>query len=104
MLWWHSLITTLGVALGGEAYNQILLIVPLTIALIYMQWRMLPRSFESSAVAGSLLLAGALATAGFARWGAPGLADDLRLSRSMISLVPCSIRSLALFSVRSALL
>jgi|SRR5713226_4398333 len=52
-----------------------------------MQWRMLSRSFESSAAAGSLLLAGALLIAGFARWGAPGLADDLRLSCSMIALV-----------------
>jgi len=107
VLWWHSLITTLRLALGGEAYTQILLIVPLTIALIYMQWRVLPgplhpRSFESSAAVGSLLLAGALAIAGFARWGAPGLADDLRLSCSMIALVTWWIASVVFcFGVRA---
>src|SRR5260370_32202731 len=110
VLWWHSLITTLRLALGGEAYTQILLIVPLTIALIYMQWRTLPgplhpRSFESSAAPGSLLLAGTLAIAGFSRWGAPGLAGDLRLSCSMIALVTWWIASVWFcFAVRAFLL
>lgn len=93
MIWWHSLVTTLRLALVNEAYTHILLIVPLSIALIYLQSGTLPPSFESSAPAGSLLLAGALVIAGFARWGAAGLADDLRLSLSMIAFITWWIAS-----------
>jgi exosortase len=57
------------------------------VALIYLQSRTLPKNVESSATAGSLALAGAVLIAGFARCGAPGLTDDLRLSLSMIALV-----------------
>jgi exosortase len=87
LLWWQSLTATLRLALGNEAYTHILLIVPLSAALIYLQLRMLPKNLESNATAGSLALAGALLIAGFARWGAPGLADDLRLSLSVFALV-----------------
>jgi exosortase len=87
VIWWQALVTTLRFALGNEAYTHILLIVPLSAALIYLQSKMLPKNFESSATAGSLTLAGALLIAGFARWGAPGQADDLRLSLSMFALV-----------------
>src|SRR5258708_36693506 len=61
-----------------------------------MQWRVVLRRLGWGGGAGSLLLAGALATAGFARWGAPGLADDLRLSCSMIALVTWWIGSVVL--------
>ncbi len=87
LLWWHSLTGTLGLALGNQAYTHILLIVPLSAALIYLQLSMLPKNFESNATAGSLLLAGALLVDGFARWSVPGLAGDLRLSFSMFALV-----------------
>jgi exosortase len=93
VIWGHALLVTLRHALGNEAYTHILLIVPLSIALIYMQWRMLPRSFESSAAAGSLLLAGALLIAGFARWGTSGVPGDLQLSLSMFALVTWWIAS-----------
>jgi exosortase len=87
LLWWHSLTATLRLALGDPAFTHILLIVPLSAALIYLQSKMLPKNLELSAAGGSLLLAGALLIAGFARWGGPRLADDLRLSLSMFALV-----------------
>ena len=93
MIWWHALAVTLRFALNNEAYTHILLIVPLSMALLYMQWRTLPKSFESSASAGSLLLAGALVVTGIARWGGPNLTEDLRLSFSMIALVTWWIAS-----------
>ena len=92
MIWWHPLVITLRRGLGAEAYTHILLIVPLSIALIYLQSGTLRMSSESSASAGSLLLVGALLIAGFARWGSPG-PDDLRLSFSMIALVTWWIAS-----------
>jgi len=87
LLWWHSLTGTLSLALDNQAYTHILLIVPLSAALIYLQLSMLPKNFESNATAGSLLLGGALLVDGFARWGVPAPADDLRLSFSMFALV-----------------
>lgn len=91
--WWRPLIETLRLAVGEEAYTHILLIVPLSVALIYTQSKTLPLSLQSSATAGSLLLAGALLVGGFARWGAPGLADDVRLSLSMMALITWWIAS-----------
>jgi exosortase len=102
VIWWHALAVTWRLALNNDAYTQILLIVPLSIALIYMQSRTLPKSFEASFTGGSLLLAAALCVIGFARWGAPGLADDLRLSLSMIALVTWWIASVVFcFGVRA---
>jgi exosortase len=102
VIWRHALATTLRLALNNDAYTHILLIVPLSLALIYMQSTMLPESFQSSVTTGSLLLAGALIVTGFARWGAPGLADDLRLSLSMIALVTWWIASVVFcFGVRA---
>lgn len=102
LIWWHALVVTLRLALNNEAYTHMLLIVPLSMALIYTQWRTLPKSFEASATAGSLLLAGVLFVTAFARWGAPSLADDLRLSLSMIALVTWWIASLVFcFGVRA---
>ncbi|HEX9111247.1 MAG TPA: exosortase [Terriglobales bacterium] len=102
LLWWHSWAATLRLALGNEAYTHILLIVPLSATLIYLQSKMLSKNFESSATAGSLALGGALLIAGFARWGAPALADDLRLSLSMIALVTWWLGSVVFcFGVRA---
>lgn len=93
VIWWHALVATLRLALRDPADTHILLIVPLSLALIYVHSRSLSMTFESSATAGSLLLAGALLIAGLARWGAPDLSGDLRLSFSMIALVTWWIAS-----------
>ncbi len=36
LFWWHSLVMTLGLALANDAYTHILLILPLSAALIYL--------------------------------------------------------------------
>lgn len=95
VLWQHVLAATLRRALADDASTHILLILPLSITLIYAQSRTLTKSLEPSTTAGSLVLAGALLIAGFVRWGAPGLADDLRLSCSMMALVTWWIGSVA---------
>jgi exosortase len=103
VIWWHALVITLRLALNIQAYTHILLIVPLSIALIYMHSRTLPtESFEMSVAAGSLLLAVALVVIGFARRGVPSLADDLRLSFSMFALVTWWIATVVFcFGVRA---
>jgi len=102
VVWWHALVVTLRLALANEAYTHILLIVPLSIALICLQWKTRPQSFASSAIAGSLLLAVALLIGGFARWGVPGMAADLRLAVSMFALVMWWVASVvACFGARA---
>ncbi|MBZ5657837.1 MAG: exosortase [Acidobacteriia bacterium] len=102
VVWWHALVITLRLALDNEAYTHILLIVPLSLALIYLQLRTHPQTFESSSSAGSLLLAAALMIAGFASWGAPRIAADLRLSIGMFALVVWWIASVvACFGTRA---
>ncbi len=87
LLWWHALLGTLRLALSDEAYTHILLIVPLSLALIYFERKLSPWHAELGASAGAFLLAGALLIAGFARWGARGVSADLRLSLSMFAIV-----------------
>jgi exosortase len=86
-LWWHALVSTLGLALSEEAYTHMVLIVPLSLALIYLEGRASPRNCKPGGTAGAFLLAGALLIAGFAGWGAPSLGVDLRLSVRMFAMV-----------------
>jgi hypothetical protein len=58
VLWWHALVSTLRLALSEEAYTHIVLIVPLSLALIYLEKRTSPRNCEPGATAGAFLLAG----------------------------------------------
>ncbi len=37
LFWWHSVVTSLNLALANDAYTHILLILPLSAALIYME-------------------------------------------------------------------
>ncbi len=87
LLWWHALASTLQIALTEEADSHILLILVLAVALIYFEGRLSRPHSEPGVTLGVFLLAGALLIAGFARWGAPGVSADLRLSLSMFAIV-----------------
>src|ERR1700730_4265168 len=39
ILWWHPLVSTMGLALRKDEYTHILLILPVSAALIYREWR-----------------------------------------------------------------
>jgi exosortase len=94
LIWWPSLKETLRLALENEAYTHILLIVPLSAVLIYIQSSARP-NFQWSPVAGSLLLAGALSLLAVARWTTPPLHGDIRLSVRMFALVTWWIGAVA---------
>ncbi len=87
LLWWQALAGTLRLALTEEAYTHLMLIVPLSLALIYFERGTFFWHSEGSATAGVLLLAGALLIVGIARWGTPGLNADLRLTLNMFAIV-----------------
>jgi|SRR5271165_765714 len=84
---WHPLVATLRLALENDAYTHILLIVPLSAAIIYFDRKAFRSTPEPGATAGLPLLAAALLFAVLARWGMSSVPADLRLSLSMIALV-----------------
>jgi exosortase len=97
IFWWHPLVTTAELALSNDAYTHILLILPLSAALIYFDLKQQnSKSVNSnkiladpqpSSLPGLVLLTLALAIACCARWGMPTASDDVRLSLSMFSIV-----------------
>src|SRR5882757_5149829 len=87
VLWWRSLISTLELALSDEAYTHILLILPLSCALIYLERKIHGPELMSSVGSGGLLLGVALLIAAFGRWGTVGIPEDVQLSLGMLALV-----------------
>jgi len=92
VFWWRPLATTLHLALTNDAYTHILLILPLSVALIYFdsQYHQSPAlRFDPSPspLLGTTLLFLASLLAVYTRWGMPTTPDDLRLSLAMCALV-----------------
>jgi exosortase len=87
---WHTLVATLHLALANEAYTHILLIVPLSGALIYFDYfdrDAVGRTPYRRSVIGMVALVCAAILAFAARWGLPNIPPDQRLSLSMFALV-----------------
>jgi len=98
LFWWHPLVMTLGLALANDAYTHVLLILPLSAALIYMDSKYgnakeLRIDPPPSLRIGAALLALALVIGCYARWGMAAAADDIRLSLGMFALVTWWIAS-----------
>ena len=92
VFWWHSLVVTLELALANDAYTHILLIFPLSAALIYLDSKYMDSKAlrvrpQPSPRIGAALLALALVIGGYARWGMGATPGDVRLSLAMFALV-----------------
>jgi exosortase len=92
VFWWHCVVITCGIALSNDAYTHILLIVPLSTALIYQDSKYrdlknLQIDLRPTPRIGAGLLVLALLIGGYARWGMVVVSDDLRLSLGMLALV-----------------
>src|SRR5271157_1460149 len=83
---WHPLVDTFALALRDAAYTHILLILPVSAALIFREWRSLRPIIAPNVRAGSALLAMAVLVAGLAR-GWSSLSSDVQLSIRMFALV-----------------
>jgi exosortase len=83
---WHPLVTTFHLAVSSDAHTHILMIVPLSAALIYLDRKLIRRPFPWSVEAGVALLLMALIIAGATKWFGT-LPDDVRVSVSMFALV-----------------
>jgi exosortase len=86
-IWWRPLASTFALALSDQQYTHILLIVPISVSLVVLDWNAPKPSSRSSVGIGALLLLGAAALAFVLRWNAFALPDDVRLSGSMLTFV-----------------
>lgn len=97
LFWWHFLITNLGLALTSEAHTHILLVLPLTAALIYVDSKYLDSKHTDSKALGTdpqpsrgvgvALLVLALLIGCYGRWGMVATPSNAQLSLSMFGLV-----------------
>jgi exosortase len=86
-IWWKALITTFALALRDDQYTHILLILPVSAALIFVDWKSPEPSTGMSLSIGSGLLVAAALVIVLARFGAVPLHPDEQLSVSMLALV-----------------
>jgi exosortase len=98
IFWWHPLAATFGLASANDAYTHILLILPLSAALVYLDLKdrkTRQKRYDSEAASksnlghsiGAVLLTLAFLVGCYGRWGMPAATDDIRLSLEMFSLV-----------------
>jgi exosortase len=83
----HSLFATLALALRNDQYTHILLILPVSMALIYFDWPSLQGIFTPNVRSGSALLAMAVFAAIFVTVRSAVLSPDVQLSIRMLALV-----------------
>lgn len=84
---WRPLLATFSLALRNDQYTHILLILPVSLALIYLAWPSLRGKFSPSIRAGSVFLVIAILAAVFATVRSSTLPPDLQLSIRMLALV-----------------
>ena len=101
LFWWHPLIATLGLALTNDAYTHVLLILPLSAALIYMDLKYgesiaIRIDQQSGLGLGAALLVLAFVIGCYTRWGTVASPDDARLAMGMFALVIWWIASVIL--------
>ena len=84
---WHPLVETFALSLRDNEYTHVLLILPLSAALIFLEWRTLRPVITLNVRSGSVCLTiAALIACSALGWPAP-LPSDLLLSIRMLALV-----------------
>jgi exosortase len=91
LFWWHFLVVTWKLALANDAYTHILLILPLSAALIYAdsKWaraKLVRTERGPVPIVGMALLAVALLIGTCVRWRMNAASDDVRRSIAMLAL------------------
>ena len=97
-LWWHTLVGTFLLAFRNNAYTHIVLIIPISVALISSEWRSQKAQPEANLRAGLALLVVAVLIGSIGRgwWGAARFPADVLLSVSMLAAVTWWIGSFVL--------
>lgn len=86
-VWWQPLVSTLKLALGSDAYTHILLIAPLSVALIYFERSGVPYVPSRRGWAGWVLLSVALLLRALTAASFNAAPADILLSLSVFGLV-----------------
>jgi exosortase len=86
-IWWLPLASSFALASRDEQYTHILLILPISAALIFVDWKSPDPSTSLSVRIGSVLLAAAILANAAVRWGTFPLSSDVQLSLNMLALV-----------------
>jgi exosortase len=84
---WRPLFDTLALALRDDQYTHILLILPISLALIVLEWRSLDSTSSPNIPIGSTLLGMSVVIAGLASARSASISSDLQLSIRMVALV-----------------
>src|SRR5271157_4291275 len=89
VLWRHTLVATFELAFRNNSYTHIFLILPISVALIFTQWRSRKVKPESNFRAGLALLVMAILISFIEgrRWGSTNLPADVQLSLGMLLAV-----------------
>jgi len=88
VLWWHTIVATVLSALHNDAYTHLLLILPISVGLVLVEWRSgKPRPEPNIPIGLALFVLAVLI--GFIEgvWGRGSLAADVRLSLGMLAAV-----------------
>jgi exosortase len=86
-IWWKALISTFALALRDDQYTHILLILPVSMALVFVDWKSSePLTGMSRSIGSGLLVAAALVIV-LTRFGAVPLQTDEQLSLNILALV-----------------
>jgi exosortase len=87
VIWWNPLTSSFALALRDDQYTHILLILPVSVALMYLEWKPSETSGESSSRLAIILLFVAVAVSIVARLQILPLRGDEQLSVSMLTLI-----------------
>lgn len=89
VLWWHVILATLDLALHTDAYTHLLLILPISIAMICSEWRVRNVQVRPNLPAGlTLLTLSLLVSFAGERWRARGdIPADIQMSLGMLAVV-----------------
>jgi exosortase len=103
LIGWHPLVDTLALSLRNDAYTYILLILPISAALIFLEWPSLRGKISFNVRTGSVLLAIAVLTTCSTLVQSASLLTNAQLSIRMVALVLSWIGTFALcFGARAS--
>lgn len=97
-LWWNPLVADLRLALSSDAYTYILLIIPLSLSLIYLEGRGRLAHSQPDPFIGASLLGAALLLRAVTGWNLLHVSTSGNLCLSMIALVVWWIGSIIVCS------
>src|SRR4051812_5319914 len=96
-VWWQPLASTLRLALNNDEYTHILLILPISASLIFLERRRLSWDIRPAYGLSGFFLFLALLLYALAKWQAHSLPEDISLFLSMVSVVICLVAAALLW-------